>query len=29
MNRILLADDDVELCGMLKEYLEVKESTPR
>lgn len=24
MNRILLADDDVELCGMLKEYLEVE-----
>lgn len=24
MNRILLADDDVELCGRLKEYLEVE-----
>jgi len=24
MNRILLADDDVELCGMLKQYLEVE-----
>jgi len=24
MNQILLADDDVELCGMLKQYLEVE-----
>jgi two-component system response regulator CpxR len=24
MNHILLADDDVELCGMLKQYLEVE-----
>lgn len=24
MNRILLADDDIELCGMLKQYLEVE-----
>ncbi|MEE4378134.1 MAG: response regulator transcription factor [Candidatus Competibacteraceae bacterium] len=24
MNPILLADDDIELCGMLKEYLEVE-----